>query len=62
MCAAVCLMMFRIHPHLFANVIVRVSVLGVVIEHMGGEMTPFMLYNYSKYTATVNSMRKWVRM
>ena len=35
-CAAVCLMIVRIHPHLFVLSIVGVSVLGVVIEHMGG--------------------------
>ena len=34
--AAVCLMIVRIHPHLFVHAIVCVSVLGVVIEHMGG--------------------------
>ena len=34
--AAVCLMIVKIHPHMFAQVIVGVSVLGVVIEHMGG--------------------------
>ena len=36
MCAAMCLMVVRIHPHMFVHAIVGVSVLGVVIEHMGG--------------------------
>ena len=60
--SAVCLMIVRINPHLFVHAIVCVSVLGVVIEHIGGEMTTIMLCNYSKYTDTDNNVRKQVRM
>ena len=42
--AAVCLMIVRIHPHLFAHAIVCVSVLGVVIEHNYGHfILPYAL-------------------